>query len=170
MNQPKILFIVSFVMVFCAGISIGAFVRVSQDEHHESAWLAEELGLSSTQQLQMKEIWDPVRDSTVDYPSQKRRELAEKRDRSVRDLLHEDQIAHYDQILENYSRNKEVLIKAWRAPFDDAMEKTRQILSEEQFRNFEELGKKHQGHEWNQLHSSDQPEDVKKDEGAQGIR
>jgi len=163
MSKPKILLLISFVMVFCAGVSIGAFVRGSRSGHHEPTWLADELGLTSDQQREMKEIWEPVRNNAREYPSQQRRELSEKRDRAVRELLHEDQVGRFDEIVATYKREKEELIKEWRAPFEEAMGKTKRMLSDEQFRKFEELGKKKKGHDWNQNPRSSESGTVKKD-------
>jgi hypothetical protein len=148
MNQPKILLGVSFVMVFCAGIAIGFLVGNADNRNDKPPWLAGELGLTSQQQREMKDIWRSVREKACEFPSHERRQLGEKRDAAVKELLSGDSVKRYEEILETYSREKEELIRAWKAPFEEAMEKTRKILSEEQFQKFEELGKK-EDRDWN---------------------
>jgi Spy/CpxP family protein refolding chaperone len=153
MNQPKILLGGSFIMVFCAGIAIGVLAKSADRPAHEPPWLADELSLAPEQQTEMRETWNSVRERTRDFPSQRRRQLAEDRDQAVGDLLTGDQPDRYKEILETYKREKEELIREWKAPFEEAMEKTRQILSEEQFQKFEELGKDRKDRGWNHTHS-----------------
>ena len=165
MNQPKILLGVSFVMVFCAGIAIGFWVRNADNQTDKPPWLAGELGLTSQQQQEMREIWRSVREKACEFPSQERRQLGEKRDAAVKELLPPDQVERYEEILETYAREKEELIHTWKAPFEEAMEKTKEILSEEQFLKFEELGKKRdKGPSWNHTHRHSNPAGEKKAE------
>jgi Spy/CpxP family protein refolding chaperone len=142
MNRAKLLLIVAFIMVFAAGIAMGAILQRVRQPHWGPARLAHELGLTPEQRRSLGEIWSPVREQTREFPAEARRELSEKRDKAIRELLPQDQISRFEEIAETYQREKEELMKAWKAPIDEAVEKTRQILSEQQFQKFEEVRKR----------------------------
>jgi hypothetical protein len=130
-------------MVLTAGVVIGTSLREgSRDRLEGPTWLAEELNLSPGQQERMKEIWSGVREKTRGYDSEARKELADERDRAIRDLLTEEQVPKFEEIQADYDREREKLHEAWKAPFEEAMLKTREILSEEQLPKFEQLREK----------------------------
>lgn len=143
MKNAKTLILIAFAMVLTAGVVIGSSLRESEkDSHGGPTWLAEELGLSPEQQDRMKEIWSGVRDKTRGYSSDARRELADKRDAAIKELLTDDQIPKFEEIQSDYETEKEKLHEAWKAPFEEAMTKTREVLTEEQLEKFEELREK----------------------------
>jgi Spy/CpxP family protein refolding chaperone len=142
MNKTKLLFIFSFIMVFAAGAVAGWVIRAAKPPLRGGAWIARELKLTGEQQRQMEGVWNPLREKTREFPSDARRELSEKRDQAVKELLAEDQKKRFEEISADYQQKKEALMKGWRAPMDDAVEKTRKVLSAEQFKKFEELMEK----------------------------
>jgi len=143
MKNAKTLLLVAFAMVLTAGVVIGSALRENKgDRHNGPTWLAEELNLTAEQQDRMKEIWSGVRDKTRGYDSDARREIADKRDEAIRELLTDEQIPRFEEIQSEYDREKEKLQEAWKAPFEEAMQKTREVLTPEQLTKFEELREK----------------------------
>ncbi|MCA9443214.1 MAG: hypothetical protein KC964_20610, partial [Candidatus Omnitrophica bacterium] len=147
MNSIKALLIVAFVMVLAAGFWMGRSIGQTEPEEDRPTWLAEELNLSSQQEEAMRETWSEVREKMGDYPGEERRTLSDKRDEAIKDLLTEEQYPLYQEIQEKYRKEREDLIENWKAPYEEAMERTRQILSEEQFIQFEELKAKRHKHD-----------------------
>jgi Spy/CpxP family protein refolding chaperone len=147
MNRAKTLLLISFALAFCAGIALGAFLF--QPESHRRGgppWLTEELALTSEQEDRMKEIWSEVREKFRGNSWEARRELGEKRDRAVYELLTEEQKAEYDRLREEYEKEVEELQEASRKPVEEAIAKTKEVLTPEQYRKFEELrGKRNRG-------------------------
>ena len=142
MNSSKTLLIVAFVMVLLAGFWVGSSISQTDLAEDRPTWLAEELNLTEEQEAAMKEAWSEVREKMGDYPGDERRALSERRDEAIKDLLTAEQYPLYQDIQEKYREDKEALIRNWKAPYESAMERTREILSEDQFQRFEELKEK----------------------------
>ncbi len=147
MNSSKALLIFAFVMVLVAGFWVGRSVSQANQNEDRPTWLAEELNLSSEQELEMQEIWGEVRQKMGDYPGDERRALSDKREESIKGLLTEEQYPLYLEIQERYRQEKEELIRNWKTPYEDAMKRTQEILSEDQFSRFEVLKEKRRKHD-----------------------
>jgi len=147
MSPSKILLIIAFVMVLVAGFWVGKSVSQTEKKEDPPTWLAEELNLSAEQETSMRQIWGEVREKMGDYPGEERRVLSEKRDEAIKQLLTEEQYPTYQEIQEKYRQDKDELIRNWKAPYEEAMKRTHEILSEEQFEKFEELKERRKKHD-----------------------
>ena len=139
MIRTRLLLLGCFVIVFAAGVSVGLLVsRVRGRPVHRSR-LASELGLTAEQQEQMRSIWSEAMQSRSGSPGEGRRALRRERDEAILALLTEDQRPKYDAVLQDYERKTDELSKERRRAFEEAVEKTKQILTAEQARKYEEM-------------------------------
>ena len=107
-------------------------------------WLAAELGLSREQHRQLDEIWSALADRgrRRDHEGQRHRFRAE-RDEAVAALIAPERWDEYQQIIEDFAERNAALDRAFRGEFDQAVERTKQILSPEQRAKYEKLLQRH---------------------------
>jgi Spy/CpxP family protein refolding chaperone len=144
MTRTKLLLIVCFLAAFAAGGAAGLVVRKDAQERprgHDS-WLREQLKLSPEQQEQMSKIWSGMDANSHRYSDQ-RRALAEDRDKALAALMTSDQKPKYEQILQEYDRKVAELAAERKLAFDQAVEKTKGILTTpEQKQQYDEILKR----------------------------
>ncbi|HOW19020.1 MAG TPA: periplasmic heavy metal sensor [Phycisphaerae bacterium] len=147
--MTKIVVVVGFLVAFAAGFVVGgqsrhpAAVQTTRPAHH-GGWLVAELNLSPQQQEQMKQIWSETAWRGGGDREERRRKLAEARDRAIAALIRPEDKGRYDQILKDYAEQVAAMDREWRGSFQAAVERTKQILSPEQRTKYEELLQRHQ--------------------------
>lgn len=141
-KKTKLLLVVSFLGVFSAGVATGLVTAKPAPRPHEHSWLMSELNLTSQQREQMRKIWSETVEASMRQRGEQRRGLADERDKAVVALLDANQQARYDQIMQDYSRKTDELQQQGKKAFDLAAERTRQILTPEQVKQYDELIKK----------------------------
>lgn len=137
MTRFKVILFVSFLLTFVAGTSLGLLTSwpKSRSPHRSRLW--RELNLSEEQRNQMREIWSEVMGSR----REKRRTLARERDEDIVALLTDEQRPQYEQIVREYKKKMDELSQERQRRIQEAVERTKQILTPEQARKYEELRK-----------------------------
>ena len=142
MTKTKIVLLAAFVAVFFAGLMIGLFAGRMNPPRHGPPWLAAELELSPEQVEKMKEIWSRIEPPDPHLGERARQDLASQRDEAIRNLLGPDQITSFEEILREFESKREERRLEMMAPLNEAFARTREILTEEQLKRFEELEKR----------------------------
>jgi Spy/CpxP family protein refolding chaperone len=141
MTKTKVILLVSFLLIFAAGTALG--IWISGERHPERrSWLVNELNLSSDQEEQMRKIWSEVMDTRGRQHGEQRAALAQKRDQDIAALLSDAQRTQYQAILQEYSRQMDALAQERRKAFEEAVERTKKILTPEQAAKYDELMKR----------------------------
>jgi hypothetical protein len=149
MNKVKFLLVLAFLVVLAAGAVVGMAVdrrlrtQVSVEQqntphpHPMGAWRQFDQSLSADQRDKMKSIWTEVdkqrRDRFTD-----RRQLVQKRDQAVLDLLTSEQRARYDTIQEQYRADVDQIEKNLSDSVHHAEDQTRAMLLPEQQKLYED--------------------------------
>lgn len=142
-TKAKAIIGIAFVVTFLAGIAVGlAFKPMPPPPASPGSWLERELDLTKEQREQMKAIWtDVMRDSGRQQSMDRRRQYQKEREDAVRGLLPDDKLPMYEAILQDYTRKTTELNKEREKAFQEAVERTKKILNDEQRRKYEELMK-----------------------------
>ena len=101
-----------------------------------------ELNLTAQQREQMRQIWSETMEASARQHEEQRRAIAQQRDEAIASLLTAQQQPKYQQILADYDRRIEELVSQRRHAFDQAVEQTKQILTADQARQYDELLKR----------------------------
>jgi Spy/CpxP family protein refolding chaperone len=152
MTRTKAILAAAFLLAFAAGTSVGLFAsrpavsqplpRPAGPRGGPESFLARELNLSKDQQEQMRKIWSEVMGPGGRGPFDRRSALAQDRDQAVLALLTEEQRVKYDAILQDHAAKLEALSQERKRAFENAVERTKEILTPEQAAKYEELMKK----------------------------
>ena len=139
MTKTKVLLIVAFGVTFAAGAAAGLLVSRAGRRPRGPSWLATELGLTDQQREQMHEIWSEAMQTAGRERWEQRHALIQKRDEAIAALMTEAQRAEYDTILRDYDAKREELEAQRKRAFEQAVERTKQILTPEQAAKYEDL-------------------------------
>ena len=139
MSKAKAMLCVSFVLAFAAGICAGLLFGRSRSVRARGSVLLRELDLTPKQQEQMRAIWSEVTRASADRQLEDRDALRKKRDDAVKALLTSEQLRAYEQLMEEYTRELHALSQERRRRFDEAVEKTKLILTEPQRQKYMEM-------------------------------
>jgi Spy/CpxP family protein refolding chaperone len=142
MVKTKIILVVSFVVTFAAGAVTGWLVSRSDHRPPGPSWLAAELDLTSQQREQMQAIWSEVMGATMRQRGEQRDALRQERDQAIVALLTEEQRPRYDAILKDYVTKENEMSEQRKQAFEEAIKRTKEILTPEQAAKYEELMKK----------------------------
>jgi len=137
MTRFKVILLVSFLLTFAAGTSLGLLTSWPKTRSSRRSRLWRELNLSEEQRNQMREIWSEVMGSR----REKRRTLVQQRDEAIVALLTDEQRPQYEQIVREYKRKMDELSQERQRRIQEAVERTKQILTPEQARKYEDLRK-----------------------------
>lgn len=139
MTKTKVILLVSFLVTFAAGAALG--VLAGRPGHGKSHGSLKELNLTHDQEAQMKKIWSDDMGLYFKQQGERRAALVQKRDQDVMTLLTEAQRPKYQAIQQEYSGGQEALSQDRRRAFDDAVKRTKEILTPEQAAKYDELMK-----------------------------
>lgn len=103
------------------------------------SWLAQQLELSPEQQKQMDQIWSEVGGRGRREDPAKRNELRKTRDASISALIRSEDRAAYDKVLSDYTAKIEAMETEWKKAFQQAVERTKEILTPAQRTKYEQL-------------------------------
>jgi Spy/CpxP family protein refolding chaperone len=106
--------------------------------------LVEELQLSPAQRDQMREIWEGVRGKVHQAFADAQR-LQKDRDDALVALLSDEQKARFETISKKYASQFDELTHKRDATFQEAVERTKQLLNEEQRAKYEQILKRQVG-------------------------
>ena len=141
MARTRLLFVACFVVAFAAGATAGLVVAKCRRGPHDRSWSMAELNLTSGQRDQMGKIWRDVMEGASKQPDQ-RRAITEERDKAIVALLTPQQQAEYEQIVQECNRKLGELSQERNRAFEQAVERTKQVLTPDQAKQYEELMKK----------------------------
>jgi len=143
MSKVRLMVIFGFAIAFAAGASVGMLIslpkQASADRPSRPGDLAEQLGLSPQQQEQMHKIWGEfVMGRDKEFRDSKR-EIWQAKDEAIEDLLTEEQRSEYDSICADCELRLMAMDQQWQSIIDQAVEKTKAILTPEQVKKYEEF-------------------------------
>lgn len=142
MSRNRVLVVVCFLAAFAAGLAVGMVLARPAERPRHHSWLMSELKLTAQQRDQMGKIWSEVMEGSGRQHGDQRRAIAEERDKAIAGLLTGEQQPKYEQILQDHTRKLGELAQQRKAAFDQAVERTKQILTAEQAKLYDELLKK----------------------------
>jgi len=142
MTKTKILLVVVFLVTFAAGAVAGRLSWQSEHRPPGPSFLAAELNLTNEQREQMHNIWTEVMGDGGRRQGDQRRVLGQERDQAIAALMAPEQKPQYEKILQDYTRKVDELSQERKKAFDQAVERTKQILTPDQAAKYEELLKK----------------------------
>jgi Spy/CpxP family protein refolding chaperone len=137
-TRTKIALLLSFAMVFAAGVVVGhlAWRRSPRDRR---SWLGEELNLTPEQREQMRQIWSEAMGGLGAERWSRRRALAEEREQAIRELLSPEQLQEYEGILGEHERALQALAEEREKALKEAVERTKRILTPVQREEYEAM-------------------------------
>ena len=144
--KTKVILLVSLVLVFAAGTSLGMLMHRTAMATPPSE-LANKLKLSDEQQAEMKKIWTETGAAMRELSRQqadRRAALSQHRDQALQDLLTPEQRQKYELIGQEYARGMEALSQEREKLLRDSQAKTRQILTPDQVAGYDEWVKQHE--------------------------
>lgn len=145
MSRTRLILLGCFVISFAAGVLTGLVVSRLREHPHRRSPLSSQLKLTKEQQEQMRQIWSNVMSPHEGRRGESRAALAQERNQAVVAILTEDQRPAYEAVLQEYTRKMDELSQARRRRFEEAVERTKRILTPEQARKYEELLKERRG-------------------------
>jgi Spy/CpxP family protein refolding chaperone len=105
--------------------------------------LADELQLTAEQRVQMRDIWEGVRDK-VHQAFDEAQDLQRQRDERIVALLSTDeQKAKFQKLSQEFADRYDQLAKDRDEAFNSAVEKTKKLLTDEQRKKYEQILKTH---------------------------
>jgi len=141
----KLLVVIGFVLAFGAGVAMGpklwhpAVAAPTTRPAHQASWLKAELNLNAEQQEQMEKIWSETAHRSRHEQDEARRRLVKERDEAVTALIPDGDRAKYAEAQKKFSEGNAAIEREFRNSFANAVERTKQILTVEQRRKYEEL-------------------------------
>lgn len=141
MTKTKMLLILSFAVTFAAGAAVGILVSRPGHPPRKPSWLTAELDLTDPQRDQMREIWSEVMRTGGRNQRDQRKAFSQQRDQAIAALLTDTQRPEYESLLQDYARQVEELAQERKRAFDEAVERTKQMLTPDQATKYDELMK-----------------------------
>jgi len=132
----------SFVLSMGAGTLLGLNWARSTPHHGGHSWLTDELKLTPQQQEQMRAIWSQAMQKNDPNMGDRRHGLQKERDDAIAKLIPAEQKAAYDKILADYAAKVDAMGRERSKAFQDAVEHSRQILSDTQRQKYEDILKR----------------------------
>lgn len=143
MTRIRIAVILGFALAFAAGASVGMLSSMPADATASRTGhgpdLAAQLGLSSQQRVEMRAIWsDFVAGQDREFRDRKRA-LWQEKDEAIEGLMTDDQRAEYDALCSDCDRRMREMDEKWQEVIQQAVERTKAILTPEQVKKYDEF-------------------------------
>jgi hypothetical protein len=147
----EVLLIGVTVLALCAGVVAGLVAaRMPSAKSAQSSSssdsgvgaLAAELELTPDQQQQMRSIWQEVQ-AKVNRTFDDAQALQRERDQALVALLDDQQKAKFEKISKDYAQRFIDLSRGRDQTFNDAVERTKKLLSEQQREKYDQILKAH---------------------------
>ncbi len=144
MSKSKLILIACFCAALLAGVAAGVALRCAFGPPPRPPSLEEQLRLTEAQREQMRQIWSGVMRGPG--PDRGRREeLQKERDAAVAALLDENQKTKYEEVMKAFSDKIAALETEHRSAVEEAVKRTREILTPQQRAKYDELLKQRAG-------------------------
>ncbi len=144
--MTKMFVITGFLIAFAAGLMTGVawqsnYRAATEDRPRgdRNSWLVAELKLDENQQKQMKQIWMDVGNRGGRESRERRMQIRREQDEAIARLIHPEDLGAYDNVISEHKQKLDVLDAENKKSFQQAVEKTKAILSSEQLTKYEEL-------------------------------
>lgn len=132
MGKTRFLIVGLFVLALGAGLAAGLLlpraVAIGTASAPRRTALAEELGLSDAQSVQMRQIWEGVRDR-VDACFLRAQQVQKQRDDAILSLLTPEQRTRFDRAQRDYASKLDEIKSEREAAFKEAVRRTEEVLS-----------------------------------------
>lgn len=140
MNRAIVL--ICFLTAFGAGVCTAMLLNAPTPAS-EDGWLSD-LKMSPSQRENLKAIWEQaMKTSAWQVQREKREALMKERDQLiVKEFISSEQKSRYDEITATYQKKIEDVGVEAKKTKDEAYEKTKALLSDEQRKIYDELRKK----------------------------
>ena len=159
MTRTRILVVLSFVIAFAAGLTLGAALAGSTQPHgHPPApgGLSAQLDLTADQQMKMGEIWSSTMQNWERTYRDRRHALSAERDQLLQELFTPVQQVQYDVIIQEYETALSELAQEGGKAREEANKRTMEILTVPQRKKFEDIQRQWAEHGWG--HRGQKPE------------
>ncbi len=143
--MTRLLLIIGFAFSFGAGVLLSprlmhsAQVTPATQPSRRESWLTTELNLTVQQQEQIKKIWSETAHRGGREQEDRRLQIRKDRDDAIAALIQPQDKEKFDLALKTYTDQQAAMDKEWRASFEKAEEKTKQILNPDQRKKYEEM-------------------------------
>jgi uncharacterized membrane protein len=156
MTRSRLLFFVTVVLVFAAGIVLGRMsvvipLRPAATTGPSPSWLADQLNLSADQRKRMDAIWSDVKQQRGNQ-FESRRALDHQRDQAIRQLLSDTQQTAYDMILSDYRARRQQADREMEKLIHDAEDRSRALLDDSQKKIWDRMTREMREHEHEHEH------------------
>ena len=135
------------ILVACVLLSLGAGVFIGMLWEHRKPPMdpfVGELNLTTEQQEKLKAIWSEAIEKGGFPVQDQQREAAKKEyDAALRAAFPADQQQRYDDLLRGYQQKLDTIETESRKIFDDATERSMQVLTEQQRAKYAEIRRQH---------------------------
>lgn len=140
MTRTRLIVLVAVLLAFAAGGGVGMLLHDPAEvtPPREGNPLEHALDLSPPQRERMREIWEETVLQVGASHAERRRQLGQERDDAIASLLSPQQQLAYEQIQQEYAEGLEELSEQRRQAFEEAMIRTRELLTAEQAERFEQ--------------------------------
>ncbi len=141
MTKIKAILLLSFLLVFAAGTSLGVLLTRSHrpPRPRPQSWLTTELNLTKDQQDQMRKIWSEIMGASFRQDAERRAALMQQRDQAILALLTEAQRRDYEAVQEDFAHKMDQMSAERKQAFDEAVARTKRILTPEQAAKYDDL-------------------------------
>lgn len=155
MTRTRLLILTCFAAAFAAGISGGLVIGRQPRKPPPPPFLVQQLDLTPEQAERVRDIWSKTYDSLRATLSAKREALEQDREDAILAILTEDQLAFYQQVTAGYRAERDRLAEERKAAIEQAVERTKAVLTDEQKAKYEALlaeREKQGGSRWGRGH------------------
>jgi Spy/CpxP family protein refolding chaperone len=148
--KAKVIIVVGFLIAFAAGLVVALWMRqpavaavVPGAKHEERRpWLARELGLDAEKAKQLEKIWSEARRNAEREHDERRRSVRRERDEAILAMLKPEDREAYEKIQQDYMDKMTQLGRGRGRHMEEAVARTKEILTPEQRVKYEELLKR----------------------------
>jgi len=153
-NSKIVLLLSTVVLMLGAGVVVGRLslaplppVAIPQTQPDRPRPWFDQLALSAQQRQEMDAIWTDTKQKLHNLSMMdRRRELDRQRDEAIRALLSEQQLSAYEQINNDFHSRIDQLDKQRQKLIDDANQRSRALLDDNQKKLWDEQSKRMHAH------------------------
>ena len=156
MTRTRWLLVLAFALAIGAGGAAGfALARRLPRPRPGEHFLERELKLTPEQAGKVQDIWKEALETSEAQQREQRQALRQQRDDALRQLMTGAQYLQYDEIMKKYSDGLAAIEAARHKVFEDAVARTRPVLTEPQRTKYDELMQRRSG--WRSRHGATRP-------------
>ena len=139
MSRIRTIIFVLCLITFAAGAALGLLVSRPTEPPQHGSRIAGELDLDPQQHEKIREIWSEVGAEARHQWHEIRFAARQEWDQAILDLLGPDRQAQYEKIQKAYADRMDQSSQQRRAMYQEAQQRTRELLTAEQLVKYEQL-------------------------------